>query len=355
MNDITLPRQVGELDRSKYLGGSDAAAVFGVSPWRTPLDLFLDKIQPRKDEDTLDPKKKKFFARRKRQEPVIAEMLGDEYGIEVERLSLDEHPNRYVDPEHDFLAAEIDFEFRMSPTVRKHFPERTDFASIPDGMLLNGELKTVHPFAAAEWGEQGSEDVPIHYAAQVMHGLGVTRRPASIVAALFGLDNLLAFPVMADTETIAAMRAKCVAFWRDHVLARVPPEPVNLEDIKRLYTGFGGRPCYLTDEAYEHLRNIDKLRKQQRQIKLDLEECEYQVAKHIANAWGVPLIDDDGKLVIESTDNAVLFMGDEEVGSWKRQRGSYLDQKRLKAEQPEIIQSYTREHHYRVIRLKGVK
>ena len=32
-------------DRQKYLGGSDVAAIFGVSPWRTPYDLWVDKIR----------------------------------------------------------------------------------------------------------------------------------------------------------------------------------------------------------------------------------------------------------------------------------------------------------------------
>lgn len=356
MNDIAAPLQpVGALDRQKYLGGSDAAAIFGVSPWRTPLDLFLDKIKPRSDADTTDPERLKFFARRKRQEPVIAEMLADEYGVEVTTLSLDDNPNRYLDAEHDFLAAEIDFEFRMSPAVRAHFPDRPEFCAIPDGTLLNGEIKTVHPFKASEWGEQGSEDVPMHYAAQVMHGLGVTRRPACLVAALFGLDTLLCFPVMADPELIEPMRAQCVKFWNEHVLARKPPEPVNLNDIKRLYVGFGGKPCHLSDEAAKSLRALDALRKQAATNKADQEECEWRVAKFIADAWGLPLINDDGKPVVETTDNAVLLFNDAEVGKWARQRGTYLDQRGLKEAHPEIVKAHTIEHHYRAFRLKKPK
>lgn len=35
---------VGQLDRQTYLGGSDVAAVLGLSPYRTPLDVYLDKV-----------------------------------------------------------------------------------------------------------------------------------------------------------------------------------------------------------------------------------------------------------------------------------------------------------------------
>lgn len=355
MNDIAAPMlSVGAMDRQKYLGGSDAAAIFGVSPWKTPVDLFLDKIKPRSEQPE-DPARVKFFARRKRQEPVIAEMLADEYGIVVTTLSLDDNPNRYRDEEYPFLAAEIDFEFRMSESVREHFPDRPEFCAIPNGTLLNGEIKTVHPFKASEWGEQGSEDVPIHYAAQVMHGLGVTKRPAALVAALFGLDTLLCFPVMADPDLIVPMRAQCVKFWTEHVLTSTPPAPVNLDDVKRLYTGFAGKPCYLSDEAAGALRSLDALRKQAQTVKADQEECEWLVAKFIADAWGMPIIDKDGKPEVSTTDNAVLLVGDTEVGKWARQRGTYLDQKRLKQEQPEILGKYTVEHHYRAFRLKKAK
>jgi hypothetical protein len=58
---------------------------------------------------------------------------------------------------------------------------------------------------------------------------------------------------------------------------------------------------------------------------------------------------------MEVNDNAVLFLNDTELGSWKRQRGTYFDQKRLRAEQPDVIKQYTVEHHYRAFRLKKQK
>lgn len=347
---------VGALDRQKYLGGSDVAAIFGVSPWRTPLDLYLDKTKPRSEEDTLDPEKKKFFARRKRQEPVVAEMLADEYGVVVERLSLDDNPNRYLDPEYPFLAAEIDFEFRMSAAVRACFPTRPDFCAIPDGTLLNGEIKTVHPFKASEWGEQGSEEVPIHYAAQVMHGLGVTGRQAALVAALFGLDTLLCFPVMRDDETIAAMRAKAVSFWRDNVLAKKPPEPVNVDDVKRLYAGFNGKPVTLSDEAHAALQDLDILRAKVKQFEVDRAELEWRIARSVAFAWGAEIVPDDkNRPLIAANENAVLMHEGCQVGSWNRQRGTYLDQKKLATDKPDVVAAYTVEHRYRVFRLKKGK
>ena len=353
---MNAPAVITAPDRQKFLGGSDVAAIFGVSPWRTPLDLYLDKIAPRAEQLEIDAEKKKFFARRKRQEPVVAEMLADEYGIVVTRLSMDDNPNRYFDTEHPFLAAEIDFEFQMSQAVRAHFPDRGDFAVIPDGTLLNGEIKAIHPFKASEWGEEGTEEVPIHYAAQVMHGLGITRRPAALVAALFGLDNLVCFPVMRDAETIRQMRTKAVAFWTEHVLKRVPPEPVNVEDVKRMYAGFNGRPVELSDEADTALHDLQILRDKEKQFALDRAELEWKIARSVAFAWGLEIMPDDkNRPLVPAEQNAILMYGGRQVGSWNRQRGTYLDQKRLAVEKPDVVADYTVEHRYRVFRLKKGK
>lgn len=338
-------------DRSKFIGGSDMAAIYGLSPWRTALDLYYDKRSPRTED--LNEDRRKFFARRKRQEPVIAEMLADEYGVVVTRLSMDGNPNRYQDQEYPFLAAEIDFEFEMSRSVRDAFPEREDFSRIPDGTICNGEIKTVHPFKASEWGEQGSEDVPIHYAAQIMHGLGVTRRPAALCAALFGLDNLVCFPIMPDAETIAAMRIKAVDFWMNHVRAGIPPEPVNAEDVLKLYAATKGRQAEVGQEIREALNEIEALRANAKKIKEGIEHYEQQIALAVYRAWGLP--DESSSIEADVKDAALLTYEGKPIATWGRQRGSYLDQKRLKAEKPEIIEKYTVEHFYRVLRIKKEK
>jgi hypothetical protein len=59
--------------------------------------------------------------------------------------------------------------------------------------------------------------------------------------------------------------------------------------------------------------------------------------------------------VISSEENAVLMYGGIQAGSWNRQNGSHLDQKRLAIERPEIVESYTVKRKYRVLRVKKGK
>lgn len=342
-----IPAPVGELDRRTYIGGSDVAAIMGISPWQTPLQCYEKKIST--TPEAINEEKRKFFARRKRQEPVIAEMLADE-GIEVTRLSLDASPNRYIDGDLPFLAAEIDFEFVMSDSVRDRFSDRPEIAAIPDGATCNGEIKTVHPFAAHEWGEQGSEDVPIHYSAQVMHGLGVTRRPLALVAALFGLDNLSLFAIMPDAETIAGMRAKCSSFWHDHVIARIAPDPINMEDMMRLFARAKGRPVEADEDTIEALINLGAIRSKMSAFKKDKEELEFQIANFVRRQWGIDPGEDSAV-----ADDAIILARGLPYATWKSQSHASIDSKRLRAEHPEIAHKFTNISYFRSFRFPKQK
>ena len=105
---MNAPTPVGALDRTTYLGGSDVAAILGVSPWTTPFMLFQKKVGAHVEE--LTPAKRRILERGARWEPIVLEMLVDELtdrGHDVEVVATGQ---RYQDPEFPFLAAEIDAE-----------------------------------------------------------------------------------------------------------------------------------------------------------------------------------------------------------------------------------------------------
>lgn len=331
MNAVVKPAV--EMDRRTYIGGSDIAAILGIDPYgKTPLTVYQAKRGEL--EGRMDPEKVKFLARRKRWEGPIVEMLREEFDGQIVAVN-----ERYADAEHDFLAAEIDFEWVDG-----------------DGNLQNGEIKTVSPFAFNErsgWGEAGSADIPVHYHAQVMHGLGVKRRQICIVAAMAGLDTMVFYRVDADGTVIAGMRDIAVRFWTDHVLAGVQPEPISMADVGRLFNKRRGRPVDLdaeTAEAFERLRIV---RGQIAALEGDQAEIEFDVAKFVCAQWGVepPQLEKDGKVVAEHVkENSALIFEGRTLGTWNAGRGSHLDQKRLAAEHPDIKATYTVAHHYRTFR-----
>lgn len=226
MNAIT---EITTLDRTKYIGGSDIAAILGVSPWRNIVDLWMDKITPRAENGQNAAAKR----RGSRLEPYIIDMIREEHGLHIVANN-----QRYIDAELPFLAAEIDAE-------TEHFE--------------NIEIKTVHPFKAKEWGEHGTDELPLHYVAQVQHGLGVTGRNVCRVYALIG-DELKPYVVERDDELIAAMREKAADFWNRYVLPKVQP-PIDYEHkdiidtLKRLYPGTDGT-IVEANAMHEHWRAV---------------------------------------------------------------------------------------------------
>lgn len=292
-----------EHDRQKYIGGSDVAAVLGISPWRTPLDLFNDKIKPRK----LGPVKK-VFSRGIRWESVVAEMLTEalvEQGHKVEVIGTN---RRFKDDEHPFMAAEIDYEIRLDD----------------DEEITNVELKTVHPFKMREWGETGSDQLPIHYTAQVMHGLGVTRRRKGMLAALFGADELRTYPVDGDEATIAGIRRMVVNFWQNHVMQGIAPPPTNLADLAKLFpTDVDGRPPLLADNELTMLAmRAREIGAQTKALEAEYERIEFQLKLALK---------DCGELILPNGKTAF---------TWKTMSGNTVDQERLKKDHPKLFKEY---------------
>lgn len=320
-------------DRRTWLGGSDAGAIMGVGAkfggeQQTPYTVWLKKTSEKREE--LDPQKEKFFRRRKRWEPVIVEMLREEFDAEIVSVN-----QRYTDLEHPFLAAEIDFEWR-DPA---------------DGSIQNGEIKTVSPFAFGEnqgWGEAWTDEVPIYYVAQCMHGLGVMRRRTCILAAMVGIDNMIFYRVERDDETIAGMREKCIKFWNEHVLPRIPPDPHTMDDMMALFARVNGRPVECAPEIVDKLHQLAEIRASIKAYELDKDTVTFEIADYVRQQWGIT----DPQTPAQLIDNALLMRGGAQIGSWKKQRGASLDQKRFREEHPDLHAGYMREHWFRPIRIK---
>ena len=294
-------------DRRRFIGGSDVAAVLGISPWRTPLQLWEAKTRPALDGP--EPAKR-VFTRGQRWESVVAEMLVEHLTARGHTVEIVASNNRYVDPSLDFLAAEIDFEIKLDGEEE----------------ITNVELKTVHPFKAKEWGEEDTDEVPLWYAAQAMHGLGVTDRRRCFVAPLFGADEIRAYEITRDEETIAAMRARCQMFWH-LVQTGVRPDPQNLADLDRLYKGEDATPTLIADE--DLTRKVLRLRAINAEIKARETEAaavEFDVKLAMKDATELVIPDDDKKVAVV----------------WKSRDYSWFDQAALKEDDAKLHRKYQR-------------
>lgn len=300
--------------RRKFIGGSDVAAIMGVSPWRSAVQVWQDKTGRDTSKRSDDPVVAKVLNRGKRWEPIALEMLIDELQARGHSVEVMARSNRYIDEKLDFLACEIDAEIML------------------DGEYCNVEIKTVHPFAQKKWGEMDTDEVPIEYAAQVMHGLGITGRRLCVVGCLVGADNMIPYFVENDAETIAAMRDKCTQFWRDHVETDTPPNALDFQDLRILFPKDNGTQKEATEAIADAVRELAAMKNEAKTIGLKIDELEFQIQAYMEPA-------------------ATLMHHDKKLATWKTQSTMRFDQKAFKEKQPELAAQFTRETESRVFRL----
>jgi predicted phage-related endonuclease len=327
------------IDRSGFIGGSDAAAILKVSPWSTPLDVFLEKTGQAEKID--DPKREKLFKRGKRLEPIVINMLIEDEGVKVTKRSTSAEPNRYVDKEYPFLAAEIDFEWEVTADLA----ELLDLDAALVGTIQNGEAKTVHVFASAKFGEE-REDVPIEYAGQALHGLMVTGRQVCLFGVLFGADKLGLYLVKRDDATIKVMRATEVKFWNEHVLAGVPPEPVNLPDVTKLLERREKIVVEASADAVIWLGDLESAKTQKRIAEEMIEAAKFELGKFMLGEAAIvrPVGPRGGMKPVEPTALAKpiaheLTINTEPALVINLQRQRRLDSDKVKKEHPEVAEA----------------
>lgn len=179
----------------KMIGGSDAAALAGVHPYKRPIDVWRRIVE---GYDTPDNAAMK---RGRRLEPIIREMFAEETGLTL--LG----PRTFRSPKFDWLRASLD-----------------DVAKV-DGEEQVVEFKSVNARAAQRYGD-GPDDLPEEHICQVQFYLGVSGWHLAHLAALIGGDELKHYRLLADKELQSVLFDACSRFWKDYVLTKRPP-PVD--------------------------------------------------------------------------------------------------------------------------------
>lgn len=300
-------------DRRHFLGGSDAAAVLGVSSWTSPVELWqqkaLGKVKP------VTEAQKRMRKRGTRLEPFIRGMVIEKLADEGHDVELVQCNGRYVDDRYPFLSCEIDFELRV------------------DGEFVNGDAKSVSGFARNKWGEIGTDAMPIEYAAQFMHGLGIhpLKPRRTLVAALRSFDDVDIYWLTRDEETIAGMREKLVSFWIDHVLPKVPPDPSKFADVRALFPKAKPASVEATPEVLAKVARLREISTEVAALTGEEERIRFELARFMGP-------------------HALLTSGVRNVLTWDNQPSKRFDLEAFKREHPDWVALYTKTTTSRVMR-----
>lgn len=210
-------------ERRTGIGGSDAAAVLGLSPWSTPVNVWLDKTgRSEPKPETAQMRYGTYF------EDYVARLYSEETGRAVHRFTKMLHKG--------CLLGNID---RL--VVKDGKKVASHQGAIRTDTLL--ECKT----SGSDW----NGEVPAHYYAQVMHYLGLDSGLLHADVAVLYRHSLKfeVFHVERDDEVIAAMFERLTAWWEEFVVGDKMPPPVNEADCKLLWARSNpGKSVEATDD-----------------------------------------------------------------------------------------------------------
>lgn len=193
------------------IGGSDAAAALGLNPYRSAIDLWLEKRGEAPPFEGNAPTRWGQLL-----EPAIRQEYAEKTG-RVVRLPTETLRH----PELPFMLAHPD---GVTDCARLY---EGKCARFPDG-----------------WGEPGSDQIPQHYLIQVQHNMLVVGVVIADVAVLIGGNDFRLYEVPADPELQEMIVAGEADFWQRVETERQPEPDFQSPNIRatlaKLYPGTNG-------------------------------------------------------------------------------------------------------------------
>ena len=279
--------------RKQGIGGSDAGAVCGLNPYRTAIQVYYDKTS-----DSVEDVDNEAMRQGRELEEYVARRFCEASGKKVRRANA-----MFYDEKNPFMLADVD---RMIV-----------------GENAGLECKTASPYSEEKWRD---DKIPLSYQLQCYHYMSVCNADAWYIAVLIYGRDFKYYRLERDDEVIENLIRIEKEFWNEYVLKQVIPDPdgsktadaaiaERFKESKSItipLTGFDER----LERRQELLSLLDKIETEKHQIDQELK----------------------------------LYLGDAEIAenehyriSWKNISRSSIDEKRLKAEQPEIYEKYRRE------------
>jgi putative phage-type endonuclease len=297
------------------------AAILGISPWKSPLEVYYDKT----GEENVEDRDNEYMLWGNVLEHEIACEAARRLEVKVQRVN---EPIIGAEPHH---MANIDRRIVDPGADLLHLswvPE--SIRDKQDAVRMGLECKAVNAFARSDWEQDG---IPLIYQAQCQWYLHVTGWDLWVMAALFGGNHLGLWNVLPDAAAQAAIVERVNAFWHDHVLDGVPPEPgpgdPDAELVRKLYpVSDPGKEVLYED----HAKDVDHWRRVYLQTSGEIKSLEgdkQEAANHLKHIMG---------------DGEVMFLPDGKKLTWKNNRPSRrLDVKALQKELPEVYDEYSEE------------
>lgn len=185
--------------RNRGVGGSDVAAIMGISKWRTPIEVWLEKTGRGQQRDISD-------------NPSV------HWGTVLESVVADEFARLH--PEFEVIVVDGTLVSKARPWAHANLDRALRDRDGNCGVL---EIKT------ARYDKDWKDGVPDYYLTQVTHYLSVTGWAFAYVAVLIGGSDYREYRIGRDEGDIRMVDAAVDDFWNNYVLTGAMPRLIGLQ------------------------------------------------------------------------------------------------------------------------------
>ncbi|MBE9491065.1 MAG: YqaJ viral recombinase family protein [Bacteroidetes bacterium] len=293
-------------NRKKGIGGSDAAAICGVSKYKSSLQVYNDKVGDSSFNNDGNINTEIGHAL----EGFVADKYSQEMGVD-----LVESEQTHLHKDHPFLIAHIDRGIK--------------------GKRAALEVKTTNDLLYKEyWGEEGSDSIPMDYLMQCAHYSNVLNLDYIDIRVLViggWKKEIKSFRYNKNQKLEDSITKKECIFWNENVLKNISPPASYLEEIKEMYKS--------VDSSKSVSINNDILNalKKQRKLKALIKQAEQELKGEQKIIFGAM---QDSESIVD-IDGSKLF-------TWKSQSRAGFDKETLQKENSELYERYVTQTSFRV-------
>ena len=291
--------------RKKGIGGSDAAAVCGLSRWKSPIAIWMEKaghVEP------LEAGESAYWGTQ--MEPLIRKEFIHRTGLKVKQVRSMLQHKRFP-----FMTANLD-----------------GIVTVPNKGRGIYEAKTAGVYAAPEW----ETFIPDEYAIQIQHYMAVTGLSFAYVAVLIGGNKFMWRYIKRDNQVIDLIIQLESRFWQ-LVETKTPPDvdgsSSSTDFLKRLYAQSNPQSMIILHSDAETLIT------------------EYEAAQRAEEEASQRMDAAANRLKQLLGENEIGVAGDRLI-TWKSITSEKLDTKAIKTEMPEVYKQFTKQSTYRKFAIK---
>ena len=281
-------------ERKNYLGGTDLSSIAGLNPYRTALDVYLDKTS-----DDIRCETSPAMRWGNLLEEAVAKAYSEDTGqtIEIE-------PNTIYHPSMKFLGANID-----------------RWVGDKEYVL---ECKTAGFTRGKEWGEEGTDQIPESYLVQVAYYAAICAVPKVDIAVLIGGQDFRIYTYERTKDLEDKLIKIACNFWHNHIEKRIPPKCVSTRDIFNLFPQSNYHEIVAESNIIEKLQELKGAKEEESRIQSTIEKLKTDIQEFMRD-YDV-LIDNNGNV----------------IATWKNSTPrSFFDLKRFKDEAKDLYLKYS--------------